>query len=101
MAPLIPGPQRHPLGVALGKVCSEGHRRPGPAAIKQCPLVACPLRAFEHGKDRGYSDASGDEAVARRIHQREVITGSTYSHRRPIDEVVMDVAGAAPAVRIE
>ena len=65
--PFVLRPQGDALGVALCKVRGKGHGRPGPSAIKQCPVVTCLLHGLDHRDNRGDADTLRYEAVVRRV----------------------------------
>ena len=66
------GHDLHPVAVA-GELVEEGHRAALAAAVEQLPVRAEQVGLVDHRQQRGDADAAGDEQVARRRHEREVV----------------------------
>ena len=72
--------------VAVGReLVDEGHRGALPAAVQELPVGARGLRLLDHRDERRDADAAGDELVARRGDQGEVVARPPDPHRRALE----------------
>ena len=92
-------PDRDPVAVGREFV-EEGHRGPLPAAVDQLPVGAGGLGGADHRQHRGDADAAGDEQVARRVDEREVVAWPADPDDVAGVQLVVHVQRPAAAVRV-
>src|SRR5262245_46831907 len=90
-APLVLWPDGDLLGVPLGELVGEGHRRLRAASVEQGPVAAYPLDFLEHRENRCDADTARDEAVLRRVDQCKVVARAADPHCGSLREVVVHI----------
>ena len=95
-AGLVLRPDRDPVAVGA-QLVEEGHGGALPSAVDEPPLGAGRLCGGDHRQHRGDADAAGDEQVARRGDEREVVAGPRTRTVSPGCEPVVHVDRPAAA----
>ncbi len=96
---LVLGTHPHPVPITR-ELVEKGHRCPAPPAVVQRPVRARRFGRRHHGQQRGDPDAAGDEHVAGRRPQREVVARPPDMQLGARLGVVVDPGRPTPARRL-